>query len=104
MSCKEIEGNYYIHDDTSIKCYTKQHMLFYNYLCIPLIILMVAILPIIILSLIYRNRERFDYIKVRFQLGYLTIGYNSQKKFSIYWDFMHMLKKISSIFLLSYLS
>jgi hypothetical protein len=65
MSCREIDGKKYILSDISYECYTKIHVDYITYICVPGLLIWVLILPAYILRKLMLNKNRLDWAIIR---------------------------------------
>ncbi|KAL4469767.1 hypothetical protein ABPG73_017792 [Tetrahymena malaccensis] len=91
MSCRQIDGQYYISSDISYECYTKDHLNFMKYIGIPGILGWVFLIPLYIIKVVYRKKQQLEQISFRQNFGFI---YNEFKPQFYYWDFIKSYKRL----------
>ncbi|CAI2370232.1 unnamed protein product [Moneuplotes crassus] len=92
LRCVEIdEGDRRVRIDTSIKCYSSDHILYIATISSPILIIWVILLPVtaLILLFIYIKRQSDNKIK-----QYFLILYQGLKRDKFYWEFVNTARKI----------
>ena len=77
--------------DTSIKCYSGEHMKWIFMITVPILTVWVVVLPLISLILLYYNIKKADDNKVK---QYFLILYQGLKRDKFYWEFINTTRKI----------
>lgn len=102
FDCYEIEGEYWLREDLTVKCWTQKHIAFAVGIGMVSILIWSLLLPLYVVYRIFRNRNFLDSITMRTRFGFMYIGY---KQKYCYWEYLVILRKvfiiIPSVFLAS---
>ncbi|KAL4477075.1 hypothetical protein ABPG72_015388 [Tetrahymena utriculariae] len=99
FSCRKIDQNFYILADVSYQCYTNEHINFILSICIPRLVLWGFILPMSILKILFKHKDKLDYAKIRLPYGFLFQDYKCQR---FYWEFIKSNMKILIVVVLNF--
>ncbi|EAS01000.2 transmembrane protein, putative (macronuclear) [Tetrahymena thermophila SB210] len=91
MSCREIDGQFYIISDITYKCFTPTHLKFMKYIGIPGLIGWIFVIPLYIFHKIYKKKQDLDQVSFREKYGHL---YNEYKPKFYFWDFVKSYKRL----------
>jgi hypothetical protein len=96
--CVEIdEGESRVRIDTSMECFSYEHISWLMLLSFPILIVWVSVCPLIALYLLYHDFKKNINSKKK---QYLLILYQGLKKTKFYWEFVNTLRKVLLLFIL----
>ena len=92
FSCTEIaQGEYWLNDDMSIRCWEGDHLLYTLAVALPGILLWVFLIPITGIIIIFKNRQNFEELSIKQRYGFVTSGYMPDH---YYWEFVIIYRKV----------
>ncbi|CAI2373025.1 unnamed protein product [Moneuplotes crassus] len=92
LQCVEVnEGDSRVTLDTSIKCYSSDHILYISILSVPILIVWVVSLPVTALTFLFIYIKRQSDNKIK---QYFLILYQGLKQDKFYWEFVNTARKI----------
>ncbi|EGR29345.1 hypothetical protein IMG5_157710, partial [Ichthyophthirius multifiliis] len=91
MSCRKIGIKKYILSDITYECYTDLHWKYIAIICFPGLFIWALFIPIFIIKIIIKNKEKLDYATNRHRYGFL---YQDFKYQYFYWEFIKIYKKL----------
>jgi hypothetical protein len=95
FDCMEIgPGEYYMTSEMSIQCWRSDHMFYLLVVALPSIAIWCILVPILLVSSLYRTKNGLLDISQKVKYGFLYKGYKTDK---YYWEFLTMLRKITII-------
>lgn len=71
VSCRKIGSKSFTHNDSSYECYTNEHIRFSLYIVLPGMLIWIAIIPLVILRSLMKNKNNLESLFVRFKFGFL---------------------------------
>ncbi|EAR84301.2 WD domain, G-beta repeat protein (macronuclear) [Tetrahymena thermophila SB210] len=99
MSCRSIGNGSYVLADITLECNTYQHITFITFLVIPLFILWNILIPLIIIVILFKSKNKLNYLSTRIRFGFL---YQEYKDYCYYWEFIKILLRVTIIFVATY--
>mmetsp|Transcript_16966 Transcript_16966/g.30530 ORF Transcript_16966/g.30530 Transcript_16966/m.30530 type:complete len:1496 (+) Transcript_16966:1585-6072(+) len=93
-SCEEVDGEYWISTDQSIRCWDSQHTLYATSLALPSIVIWVVSLPLLSTYYLFKKRACLDELSTKYTIGFL---YNGFKQQVFYWELCIFYRKLSII-------
>ncbi len=96
-SCKQLgvgDGDYYLTQDMSIRCYTPEHVSWMIALGIPMMAVYVVGIPAVILYLLNKNHEHLEEPDVKRKYFFLYTGYEREWWF---WEVLVAIRKLSLV-------
>jgi hypothetical protein len=91
FSCQEINSEYWLTDDMSIKCWEGMHLTYTLGVALPGLILWGGAVPLTATIFVFRNRQQFDDLKIKQRYGFITTGYVDEH---YYWEIVIMYRKM----------
>ncbi|EAR93729.2 transmembrane protein, putative (macronuclear) [Tetrahymena thermophila SB210] len=90
ISCRQIGNTKYIQFSLLFECYTSDYVIWSLSLVIPVILVVAVFIPLILLILIWRSKQR-KYIVEKRSFMFMILEYKSNSK---YWEFVKMNMKL----------
>ena len=102
LACEKIDtlGSFLI-SQSNIECWTPRHKKYSLMFALPGIIIWGLTIPVLCLIIVLKRQRFLNNIENRVSLGFFLIGY---RKHMFYWEFMVILRKVSFMFILVFLS
>lgn len=102
LACEKIDtlGSFLV-SQSNIECWTPRHKKYSLMFALPGIIIWGLTIPVLCLIIVLKRQRYLNNIENRVSLGFFLIGY---RKHMFYWEFMVILRKVSFMFILVFLS